>query len=119
MSLFFQILFRRFLILYLPCFSPLRERSAKALLIDITVFTQRSTAMPRLVGRQSNVGAYILSSLVLIVAAGGLLQYAGLIDIPGLVQDIDNSLEDNSTSQSRSGTFLAYQDLIAQEQNNV
>jgi hypothetical protein len=75
--------------------------------------------MPRLVGRQSNVGAYVLSSLVLIVAAGGLLQYAGLIDIPGFVQNLENSLENDATSQSRPGIFLADQNLIAQEQANV
>ncbi len=75
--------------------------------------------MPRLVGRQSNVGAYVLSSLVLIFAAGGLLQYAGLIDIPGFVRNMENSLENNSTSQSHPGTFLAHQDLIEQEQDNV
>lgn len=75
--------------------------------------------MPRLVGRQSNVGAYVLSSLVLIVAAGGLLQYAGLIDIPGFVQNLENSLENDTMSQGRPETFLADQNLIAQEQANV
>lgn len=75
--------------------------------------------MPRLVGRQSNVGAYVLSSLVLIVAAGGLLQYAGLIDIPGFVQNLENSLENDTTSQGGPETFLADQNLIAQEKANA
>jgi hypothetical protein len=51
--------------------------------------------MPRLIGQQANVGSRILPLLILVVIAGGLLQYYGIIDVPGMGKRIGDELRSN------------------------
>ena len=48
--------------------------------------------MPRLIGRQAEVGSRIVPLLILIVVAGALLQYYGIIDIPSMGKRVGNEL---------------------------
>jgi hypothetical protein len=53
--------------------------------------------MPRLVGRkQSHIGLYLLSAFALVIAAGGSLQYYGLVNFPGLIQQVKLEVDKSS-----------------------
>lgn len=54
--------------------------------------------MPRLIGRQSNVGSYVVSLLILVVIVGGLLQYYNVIDLPGIGKKIREGLKESDRS---------------------
>ncbi len=58
--------------------------------------------MPRLVGRRRNVGALILPVFVVVVAAGGALQYYRVVDFPSLFQQVKLRLDRNALSDNSS-----------------
>jgi len=48
--------------------------------------------MPRLIGRQADLGSRVVPLLILVVVAGGLLQYYGIIDIPSMGNRVRDEL---------------------------
>ncbi len=48
--------------------------------------------MPRLIGQQANVGSRIVPLLILVVVAGSLLQYYGIIDVPSMGNRVRDEL---------------------------
>ena len=61
--------------------------------------------MPRLIGRQADVSSRIVPLLILVVVAGGLLQYYGIIDIPSMGKRIGDELR---SSDKLNQPVLAY-----------
>jgi len=60
--------------------------------------------MPRLIGRQADVGSRVVPLLILVVVAGGLLQYYGIIDIPSMGNKVRDELRRSDINQP----ILAY-----------
>ncbi|NJM68786.1 MAG: hypothetical protein HC862_00415 [Scytonema sp. RU_4_4] len=58
--------------------------------------------MPRLVGRRSNTNFYVLSLFIVAIAAGGMLQYSGVINIQNLIEQTKVRFN-NSTLPSEFG----------------
>jgi len=58
--------------------------------------------MPRLVGRRRNVGALVVPMFVIVVAAGGALQYYRIVDFPSLFQQVKLRLDRDASPNSSS-----------------
>jgi hypothetical protein len=67
--------------------------------------------MPRLVGRRSSVKPYFVSVLLVAIAAGGALQYLGVVDFRHVGREMQNLLQSSSSfDQGLSHAELAIAD---------
>ncbi|MFN6481841.1 MULTISPECIES: hypothetical protein [unclassified Nostoc] len=64
--------------------------------------------MPRLIGqRRSPAGLYMLSAIVVAIAAAGVLEYQGVFNLENLVQQVKIKLNTSSLSSNYPTTRLS------------
>ncbi len=64
--------------------------------------------MPRLIGqRRSPANLYVLSAMVVAIAAAGVLEYKGVFDLEDLVQKVKINLQTSSFSYNSPTTRLS------------
>ncbi|MGH7997852.1 MAG: hypothetical protein ACREPR_00060 [Brasilonema sp.] len=69
--------------------------------------------MPRLVGRRSNANFYVLSLFIVAIAAGGILQYSGVINIQNLIEQTKVRSNDSSLRSEFGVAHLHNQQISA------